>query len=104
MPEFKNCTALMISRSFSYLQTFKQRSTICVKFKLKPSGSHNYITSWLNKSASNEIEFPRALVRTVFDKEQVVCKRYGVKADQSTVPSSIVSSRIYLSIDKSSSI
>ena len=53
---------------------------------------------------SNEIEFPPGVVRTVFDDEQVVGKRYCVKADQSTVPSSVVSSSIYLSINKTSDI
>ena len=54
--------------------------------------------------AANEIEFPPGVVRTVFDNEQVVGKRYHVKADQSTIPSSVVSSSIYLSIDKTSDI
>ena len=72
--------------------------------KSKPSGSHTYITSCLNKSAANEIEFVTGVVQTVFDNEQVVRKKYRVKADQSTVPSSVVSSSIYLSIDKTSDI
>ena len=72
--------------------------------KSKPSGLHTYITSWLNKLAANEIEFPPGVVQTVFDNEQVVGKRYHVKADQSTVPSSIIPSSIYLSIDKTNDI
>ena len=64
--------------------------------KSKPSGSHTYITSWLNKSAANEIEFPPGAVRTE------IGKRYRVKADQSNVPSSVISSCIYLLIDESS--
>ena len=54
--------------------------------KSKPYGLHTYITSWLNKLVANEIEFPPGAVQTVFDNEQVVGKRYHVKANQSTVP------------------
>ena len=104
MPEFKTCTALIISKSFSYLQTFKQRSAICVKFKIETIWIAYLHSSCLNKLAANEIEFLRGVVRTVFDNEQVVGKRYRVKADQSTIPSSGVSSSIYLCIDKTSNI
>ena len=54
----------------------------------KPSGSHTYLTSWLNSSASSEIEFPEGIERVVFDNEQIIGKRYRVKTNQSTVPAS----------------
>ena len=70
----------------------------------RPSGSHTYLTTWLNKASAKEITFPSGLVRVVFDNEQVIGKRYRVKANQSNVPSSVISSSIYLSIDESSEI
>lgn len=54
----------------------------------KSSGSHTYLTSWLNSSASSEIEFPEGIERVVFDNEQIIGKRYRVKTNQSTVPAS----------------
>ena len=41
------------------------------------------------------MEFPPGVTRTVLDNEQVVGKKYLVKADQSTVLSSVVSISIY---------
>ena len=67
-----------------------------------PSSSHTYLTSWLNKAASANIEFPPGTVRVVFNNEQVIGKRYRVKTNQSSVPTSVVTSAIYLSIDESS--
>ena len=72
--------------------------------KSKPSGSHSFITSWLNKSAECLINFPPGVVRVVFDNEQVAGKRYCVKANQSSIPSSVISSSVYISIDKTNDI
>ena len=66
------------------------------------SGSHTYLTSRLNEAASTEIEFPPGTVRVVFDNKQIIGKRYRVKANQSSVPTSVIKSTIYLSIDESS--
>ena len=41
-------------------------------------------------------------MRVVFDYEQIIGKRYRVKANQSSVPTSVITSTIYLSIDESS--
>ena len=70
----------------------------------KPSASHTYLTSWLNSSASSEIEFPEGIVRVVFDNEQIIGKRYRVKTNQSAVPASVISSSAYLSIENKSKI
>ena len=70
----------------------------------KPSASHTYLTSWLNSSASSEIEFPEGIERVVFDNEQIIGKRYRVKTNQSAVPASVISSSAYLSIDNKSKI
>ena len=66
-----------------------------------PSGGHTPVTKWLNKAASTEIPFPPGIVRVVFDNEQVIGKCYRVKANQSSVPSSVVTSMAYLLIDGS---
>ena len=44
--------------------------------------------------------FPSGVVRVVFDNEQVIEKRYRVKANQSSVLSSVIWSSAYISIDK----
>jgi len=62
------------------------------------------LAKWLNESAANEIEFPPGIVRVVFDNEQVIGKRYRVKANQTSVPTSVTSSSVYLSIDKGNNI
>ena len=67
-----------------------------------PSGGHTSVTKWLNKAASTEIPFPPGIVRVVFDNEQVIGKCYRVKANQSSVPSSVVTSMAYLLIHESS--
>ena len=67
-----------------------------------PSGGETPVTKWLNKATSTEIPFPPGIiVRVVFDNEQVIGKHYRVKATQSSVPSSVVKSMTYLSIDES---
>ena len=65
----------------------------------KSSGSHTYLTSWLNSSASSEIEFLEGIVRIVLDNEHIIGKRYIVKAYQSAVPASVISSSTYFSIN-----
>ena len=72
--------------------------------KSKPPGSHTFITSWLNKSIECLIDFPPGVVRVVFNNEQVIGKRYRVKANQSSVLSSIILSRAYISIDNTNHI
>ena len=67
----------------------------------KPCGSHTFLSTWLNKAAESEIKFPNGIVRVVFDNEQVIGKRYRVKADQALVPASVITSSAYLIIDDS---
>ena len=55
----------------------------------------------MNKAAESEIKFPNGIVGVVFDNEQVIRKLYRVKADQSSVPASVITSRAYLIIDDS---
>ncbi|XP_060601916.1 uncharacterized protein LOC132755133 [Ruditapes philippinarum] len=61
------------------------------------------ISKWLADEASTPVEFPKGLVRTVFDNEQVIGKTYRIKAD-SKVPTSIVTSHLYICIDPESTI
>ena len=72
--------------------------------KSKPSGSHTFITSRLNKPVECPINFPPGAVTVVFNNEQVIGKRYWVKANQSSVPSSVILSSAYISIDKTNDI
>ena len=69
-----------------------------------PSGAHTFLTTWLNNNASQCLEFPEGLVRVVFDNEQVIGKRYRVKANQQSVPTSVITSHAYLSIDVTNNI
>ena len=69
--------------------------------RTKPYGSYTFLSTWLNKTAGSEIKFPNGIVRVVFDNEQVIGKRYRVKADQALVPASVVTSSAYLIIDDS---
>ena len=66
-----------------------------------PSGGHTSVTKWLNKAASTEIPFLPGIARVVFDNKQVIGKCYRVKANQSSVPSRVVTSMAYLLIDES---
>ena len=72
------------------LSTLKASST--------PSGLYTCLSSWLNNAASKPIEFSQGLVRVVFDNEQVIGKRYQIKGNQQSVPSSVITSNIYLAI------
>lgn len=71
-----------------------------------PAGSYyifhiTYLKNWLSEQAGDELSVPDGVVIIVFDNEQVVGKRYTVKADCNTVPLSVITSRAYLSIDGS---
>ena len=73
------------------LSTLKATSTL--------SGSYTYLSSWLNNAASKPIDFPQGLIRVVYDNEQVLGKLCRVKANQQSVPSSVITSNIYLTIE-----
>lgn len=70
----------------------------------RPSGSYSYLCDWLSEHAKEEIEFPNGLVRVIFDNEQVVGKRYRVRANLNNVPCSVITSVAYLQIDEHSNI
>ena len=65
-----------------------------------PAGSYSFLSKWLSEQAKNELQFPEGIVRVVFDNEQVIGKRYTVKADKNMVPMSVITSHAYISIDK----
>ena len=52
---------------------------------------------------TDEIKFPHGVVRGVFDNEQVIGKSYRIK-NENKVPSSIVTSNLYISIDPCSAL
>ena len=85
------------------LVTYKLSNNVlsALNSSTKPCGSHKFLSTWLNKAAESEIKFPNSIVRVVFDNEQVIGKCYRVKADQASVPASIITSRAYLKIDDS---
>lgn len=65
------------------------------------AGSYTYLKNWLSEKAGDELPVPHGVVRIVFDNDQVVGKRYTVKADCNTVPLSVITSHAYLSIGAS---
>ena len=69
--------------------------------KSTASGSYTYLKNWLSKQAGEELKVPNGIVRIVFDNEQVVGKRYVVKADCNTVPISVITSHAYLEVGTS---
>ena len=78
--------------------------TYNLSYNLSPAGSFTFLKDWLLENALDEIEFPKGLVRAVFDNKQVVGKRYSVKTDCNAVPVSVITSFAYLCIDTSSNI
>ena len=66
----------------------------------KPSGSHTHLNQWLKQAGSRPLEIPPGLVWLVFDNEQVIGKRYRIKANKTNVPASIVTSHACITIDK----
>ena len=56
------------------------------------TGSYTFLKDWLLENALDEIEFPKGLVKAVFDNEHVVGKRYSAKADCNAVPVSVIAS------------
>ena len=66
-------------------------------------GSYSYISKWLRTSASEPLPFPKGLVRSVFDNEQVIGKTYTVKVNNK-VSSNVVTSHEHIIIDESSQI
>ena len=66
-------------------------------------GSYTYLKNWLTEHSGQELTVPDGVVKVVFDNEQVVGKRYTVKADVNTsVPVSVITSQAYLTLDNSS--
>ena len=51
----------------------------------------------MSKSAT-ELPLPKGDIRTVFDNEQLIGKRYRVKAEEGRVPKSIITSVIHLEL------
>ena len=66
----------------------------------RPAGSYTYMGKSLENHSQNEIEFPSGLVRVVFDNVQKVGKRYTVRADNSSVPLSVVTSMLTFVLTK----
>ena len=66
----------------------------------KPSGAQTFLNNWLKDAASKPITVPPGLIRIVFDNEQVIGKRYRVKAKQMNVPMSVITSHAYITLSK----
>ena len=66
----------------------------------KPSGAHTFSSDWLNSASSEPLKVPRGFVRIVFDNEQVIGKRYRVRAKESKVPATLITSYAYLIVDQ----
>ena len=62
-------------------------------------GSHTYLKNWLCDQAGEELTVSEDVARIVFDNEQVIGKRYSVKANVRNVPTSVITSHAYLKID-----
>ena len=65
----------------------------------KPSGGQTFLNQWLNKSAEAPLSVPSGLVRCIFDNNQVIGKRYRVKANKTSVPASVITSHACIMID-----
>ena len=76
----------------------------CLMASSSPSGSSTTLLNWLNKASLQPLTVPQGMVRLVFDNEQVVGKRYRVKAGQSTVPMSAITSHLYMLMDENCNI
>ena len=59
-----------------------------------------FINQWLKNSAAEPLSVPPGLVRLVFDNEQVIGKRYRVKANKASVSASVITSHASIMIDK----
>ena len=57
------------------------------------------MTKWLSEQAGSEIKVPNGLVKIVFDNEQVVRKRYTVKAKCNNVPIRMITSHAYICVN-----
>ena len=62
-------------------------------------GSYTYLKNWLCDQAGEELTVSEDVARIVFDNEQVIGKRYSVKANVRNVPTSVITSHAYLKID-----
>lgn len=76
----------------------RSKQLVSYNSRMYPAGSSDFISKWLTDQSNQPVEFPNGLVRAVFDNEQVIGKTYKVKADNK-VPSSVITSHIYISLD-----
>lgn len=52
----------------------RSKQLLTYNSRVAPAGSTDTISNWLTDQASTPVEFPKGLVRTVFDNEQVIGK------------------------------
>ena len=76
----------------------RSKQLVTYNCKMYPSGSPDFISKWLTGQSNVPVQFPEGLVSSVFDNEQVIGKTHKVKSDNK-VPSSVITSHIYISID-----
>ena len=68
------------------------------------SGSCTYLKDWLNQKTKDQTPMGTGAVKICCDNEQVIGKRYNVRAGGSCVPMSVITSHAYITIGKNSEI
>ena len=92
---------MFFSYDFLKLLLFNNALLLALNSRKKPCELHTSFSTCLNNARESEIKFPNGIVRIVFDNEQVIGKRYLVKADEALVPASCITSSGHLMIDHS---
>ena len=68
-----------------------------------PGGAYTYLTNWLKEQSKGPLEFPKGLVKSVFDNSQKVGKTYLISGTN-TIPTSVITSHLWITLDKGNDI
>lgn len=68
-----------------------------------PGGAYTFLTNWLKEQSKAPLEFPKGLVKSVFDNSQKVGKTYLISGTN-TVPTSVITSHLWITLNQHSDI
>ena len=66
-----------------------------------PCGSYTFLSNWLKEHGKEPLEFPKGLVKAVFDNSQKICKTYLITGTN-TVPTSVITSHLWITLKSDS--
>ena len=64
-----------------------------------PGGAYTHICTWLKDQSKEPLKFPNGLVKSVFDNNQKIGKKYLISGTN-TVPTSVITSNMWITLEE----